>query len=178
MVIRILAVPNCLDLFKFDEVFRAILGWDNIGFLFHVHGQEFNSFRRATRSRTLREFQLRPSETFRYTCGAIELWDWEVRLLDEEPGSVNDDVPLCLGGRGTAPPQFCGGPTVLGMLAATNPEAPPETWRSYREMLKEGFVSIDRRLQEFGPLEPERFNLDEANQRLARREGLLRWRRV
>ena len=201
MVIRILAVPDSLDLFEFDEVFRAVLGWDNIGFLFRVNGQEFNSFRRATRSRTLREFQLRPTETFRYTCGAIDLWEWEVRLLDEEPGSVNDDVPLCLGGRGAAPPQFCGGPTgyrlmlkrqrmgeamctpvqmeaVLGMLAASDPEAPPETWRSYREILNEGFARIDRRLQEFGPLEPERFNLEEANQRLAQREERMRWRRA
>jgi len=124
-----------------------------------------------------------------------------VRLLDEDPGSVGDDVPLCLGGRGAAPPQFCGGPTgyrlmwkrqrmgeamctpvqmeaVLGMLAASNPEAPPETRRSYREMLKEDFVSIDRRLQEYGPLEPEGFSLDEANQRLAQREDLVRWRRA
>ena len=201
MVIRILAVPDSLDLFEFDEVFRAVLGWDNIGFLFCVHGQEFNSFRRATRSRTLREFKLRPTETFRYTCGAIDLWEWEVRLLDEDPGSVGDDVPLCLGGRRAAPPQFCGGPTgyrlmlkrqrmgeamctpvqmeaVLGMLAASHPEAPPETWRCYREMLKEGFVSIDRRLQEYGPLEPERFSLEEANQRLAQREDLVRWRRA
>src|SRR6516162_1821734 len=44
MVIRVLAVPNSLDLVQFDEVFRAVLGWDNIGFLFRVHGQEFNSF--------------------------------------------------------------------------------------------------------------------------------------
>jgi hypothetical protein len=36
----------------------------------------------------LREFQLRPTETFLYTCGAIDLWEWEVRLLDKEPGSV------------------------------------------------------------------------------------------
>src|SRR5215471_13568476 len=201
MVIRILAVPDSLLLHEFDAVFRAVLGWDNIGFLFRVHGQEFNSFRRATRSRTLREFQRRPTETFRYTCGAIDLWDWEVRLLDQEPGSVNDDVPLCLGGRGAAPPQFCGGPTgyrlmwkrqrmgesmctpvqmeaVLGMLAASDPETPPETGRSYREILNEGFASIDRRRQEFGPLEPERFNLEEAHQRLAQRAGRMRWRRA
>src|SRR6516162_3825855 len=37
--------------------------------------------------------------------------EWEVRRLDEDPGSVGDDVLLCLGGRGAAPPQFCGGPT-------------------------------------------------------------------
>ena len=73
MVIRILTVPDSLLLHEFDAVFRAVLGWDNIGFLFRVHGQEFNSFRRASRSRTLREFQLRPTETFLYTCGAIDL---------------------------------------------------------------------------------------------------------
>ena len=67
---------------------------------------------------------------------------------------------------------------VLGMLAASDPEAPPETWRSYRQVLQEGFQSIDQRLQEYGPLEPERFSLEEANRRLARREDIIRWRRV
>src|SRR5215813_8089123 len=185
MVIRILAVPDSLSLHEFDAAFCAVLGWDNIGFLFRVHGQEFNSFRRATRSRTLCEFQLRPTETFLYTCGAVDLWEWEIRLLDACAGSVGEDAPLCLGGRGAAPPQYCGGPTgyrlmlkrqrmgeamctplqmeaVLGMLTASDPEAPPETWCSYRQILKEGFASIDRRPQEYGPLEPERFNLEEA----------------
>ena len=111
MVIRILAVPDSLLLHEFDAIFRAVLGWDNIGFLFRVHGQEFNSFRRATGSKILCEFQLRPSETFLYTCGAVDLWEWEIRLLDEESGSVGADAPLCLGGRGAAPPQHCGGPT-------------------------------------------------------------------
>jgi hypothetical protein len=196
MVIRILAVPDSLLLHELDAVFRAVFGWDNIGFLFRVHGQEFHSFRRATGSQTLREFQLRPSETFLYSCGAVDLWEWEIRLLDEEPGSVSVDAPRCLGGRGTAPPQPGGGPTgyrlmlkrqrmgeamctpvqmeaAVGMLAASDREAPPETWRSYRQILQEGFASIDGRLQEYGPLEPERFHLEEANRRLAQREDFL-----
>ena len=167
--------------------------------LFRVHGQEFHSFGRARGSQTLREFQLRPSETFLYTCGAVDLWEWEIRLLDEEPGSVGTDAPLCLGGRGAVPPQHCGGPTgyrlmlkrqrmgeamctpvqmeaVVGMLAAADPEAPPETW--CRQILQEGFASIDRRLQECGPLEPERFNLEEAHRRLAQREDFMGRRRA
>lgn len=67
---------------------------------------------------------------------------------------------------------------VLGMLAASDPEAPPDTWRSLRDILTEGFDSIDRRLQEYGPLEPERFRLEEANQRLAQHEDWMRWRRA
>ncbi len=59
---------------------------------------------------------------------------------------------------------------VLAMLTASHPEAPPETWRAYREMLHEGFASIDCGLEEHSPLEPEGFSLDEDNQRLAQRE--------
>ena len=59
MVIRLVAVPDFLDLADFDESFHAVLGWDSgIGYAFQVHGQEFNSFRRHTRSKNLRHFQL------------------------------------------------------------------------------------------------------------------------
>ena len=81
MLIRILAVPDWLLLHEFDAVFRAVLSWDHIGFLLRVHGQEFHSFRRATGSQTLREFPLRPSESFLYTCGAVDLWKWEMDAL-------------------------------------------------------------------------------------------------
>jgi hypothetical protein len=200
MVVRILAVPDFLSLHEFDEVFRAILGWDNIGFVFHIHGLEFNSFRRATRGRILQEFQLRPSETFRYVCSAIDHWEWEMRVLGQEAGE-GDNAPMCLGGRGAAPPQYCGGPTgyrlllkrqqqgdamctpvqmeaLLKMLAAADPEEPADTWQSLREVYKEGLESIDQRLQEYGPLKPERFCLQEANQRLQQREDGMRWRRA
>src|SRR5439155_20549614 len=46
MVIRVLAVPDYLDLSRFDEVFRTLLGWDGLGFSFHIHSQEFTSFLR------------------------------------------------------------------------------------------------------------------------------------
>src|ERR1039457_191701 len=53
MVIRVITVSDSLDLPEFDEVFRTVLGWGNLGFIFRVHGEEFNSFRRATRSKTI-----------------------------------------------------------------------------------------------------------------------------
>ena len=46
MVIRLMVVPDFLDLADFDEIFHAVLGWNSgIGYAFQVHGQEFNSFR-------------------------------------------------------------------------------------------------------------------------------------
>ncbi|MGH9450930.1 MAG: IS1096 element passenger TnpR family protein, partial [Terriglobia bacterium] len=113
MVIRVLAIPDSLDLSSFDEVFRTLLDWGGLGFSFHIHGQEFTSFLRRTRTRwkALRDFQLRPRETFLYTCGGIDLWEWELRLLASETGSEGDDAAVCLAGRGASPPEYCGGPT-------------------------------------------------------------------
>ena len=184
MVIRVLAVPDCLDLSSFDEVLRTLLGWDGLGFSFHIHGQEFTSFLRRTKVHrtTLRDFQLRPRETFLYTCGAIDLWEWEFRLLDSEVGSRGDDAPVCLAGRGASPPEYCGGPTgyrlmlkrqkegesmgtpaqvetVIAMLTAAHADQPASSWDILREAINDGMRSIDQRLEQYGPLAPNRFSL-------------------
>jgi len=57
-VIRVVAMPGCLDLTGSDDVFRIILGWDGLGLIFRSHGQELNILRRGTQSKTLRDFQL------------------------------------------------------------------------------------------------------------------------
>jgi hypothetical protein len=63
MVIRLVSVTDQMELTEFHEAFRAILGWSgNLDYIFRVHGQEFNSFRRITRSKALREFQLHRQE--------------------------------------------------------------------------------------------------------------------
>jgi len=193
MVIRVLAVPDCLDLSSFDEVLRTLLGWDGLGFSFHIHGQEFTSFLRRTKVHrtTLRDFQLRPRETFLYTCGGIDLWEWEFRLLDSEVGSRGDDAPVCLAGRGASPPEYCGGPTgyrlmlkrqkegesmgtpaqvetVIAMLTAAHADQPASSWDILREAIGDGMRSIDQRLEQYGPLAPNRLSLKEVNQRLAK----------
>ena len=57
MVIRLVSVTDQMELTEFHEAFRAILGWSgNLDYILRVHGQEFNSFRRITRSKALREF--------------------------------------------------------------------------------------------------------------------------
>src|SRR4051794_11743515 len=190
MVIRVLALPDYLALPASDEVFCTILGWNGLGFIFRVHGQEYNSFRRRARSKTLRDFQLRPQEKFLYTCGAIDLWEWEVRMLDREQGDDGDDTPICLGGRGAAPPEYCGGPTgyrlmlkrqsegksmctpaqveaVIGLLSGSDPDVPASTWDLLRRVADEGVTSIGKRLEHYGPLDPECFSLKDVNQRLA-----------
>ena len=54
----------------------------------------------------------------------------------------------------------------IQMLAKACPDQPARTWDLLRTALDEGFQSIDRRLKEFGPIQPERFSLEEASARL------------
>jgi hypothetical protein len=198
MVIRLVAVPDYLELADFDDVFHAVLGWDSgIGYAFQVHGQEFNSFRRRTRAKRLRDFGLHRQEKFLYTLGAMDQWEWELRVIDQQAGAAEDKTPVCVGGRGATPPQYSGGPTgyrlmlkrqemgekmfppaeteaVISMLTAAHPDGPASSWDLLRDVIAKSGVSLDRRLEESGPLTPERFSLLEANERLAK---LLQYRR-
>ena len=199
MVIRLVAVPDSLDLTDFDDIFHAVLGWDSgIGYAFQIQGQEFNSFQRKTRSKKLRDFGLHGQEKFLYTLGALDQWEWELRVVDLQEGAEGDETPVCVGGRGSAPPQYSGGPTgyrlmlkrqqmgeqmfapaqvetTIRVLVAAHPDHPVSTWGLLRSVLADGAKSLDRRLEQSGRLEPERFSLKEANQRLAK---LLQGRRL
>ena len=161
MVIRLVSVSDHMPLPEFHEVFRIILGWNgDLGYIIRVHGQEFNSFRRKTRSK------------------ALHMWERDVRVLDIQEGVEGDHAPVCVGGRGAAPPEFCGGPTGyrlmlkrqregaamsdpvrleagVQMLAEACPGQSARTWDLLRTVLEEGFQSIDRRLHELGPLQSE-----------------------
>src|SRR3954453_11029000 len=191
MVIRLVAVPDLLDLADFDAVFHPMLGWDSgIGCAFQVHGQEFNSFRRQTRTKKLRDFRLHRQEKFLYTLGALDQWEWDVRVIDWQDGANGDQTPMCVGGRGATPPQHGGGPTgyrlmlkrqergeqmfqpaqvesTIRVLTAAHSDHPASTWDLLRSVLAEGAKSLDSRLEQSGRLEPERFQLREANERLA-----------
>src|SRR5215471_21856946 len=112
MVIRLVAVPDSLDLTNFDDIFHAVLGWDSgIGYSFQIQGQEFNSFQRKNRSKKLCDFRLHRQEKFLYTLGALDQWEWELRVVDLQDGVEGDETLVCVGGRGAAPPQYSGGPT-------------------------------------------------------------------
>jgi hypothetical protein len=46
MVIRLVAVPDCLEWADFDDIFHAVLGWDGaLVTLCRFTAKEFNSFR-------------------------------------------------------------------------------------------------------------------------------------
>jgi hypothetical protein len=192
MVARLISVSDDTELSDLHDVFQQVLGWSgDLGYSFRIHGKEFNSFRRRTRSKPLREFRLHRQEKFLYICDLLDIWEWEFRVMDiQEVDATDDREPVCLGGRGAAPPESCGGPrgyrlmlkrqqqgasvsdpalveATIQLLSATHPEQPASTWSLLRDAVREGWQNVDRRLLEHGPLEPDRFSLQEANERLA-----------
>jgi hypothetical protein len=57
--------------------------------------------------------------------------------------------------------------STIRVLAAAHPDHPANTWDLLRSVLADGAQSLDSRLEQSGRLEPERFSLREANERLA-----------
>jgi hypothetical protein len=173
------------------------LGWSgDLDYMIRLHGQEFNSFRRKTQSKTLNEFKLHRQEKFLYVCDSPQMWEWDIRVLDIQDGGKDDHAPVCVGGHSAAPPEFGGGPTGyrlmrkrpregaamsdpvgmgIEMLAEACPDPSPGTWDLLRTAWDEGFQSMDGGLQELGPRQPDRFSLAEANARLRAGAQGRRW---
>src|SRR5271170_4964060 len=137
MVIRLISVSDQIPLHELHDVFRTILGWNSdLGYIVRVHGQEINSFRRKTRSKALHEFKLHRQEKFLYVCDTLHMWEWDVRVLDIQEGVEGDHAPVCVGGRGAAPPELCGGPT-----GSSNAEAATRGCRNDRSRPAGGWCS-------------------------------------
>jgi hypothetical protein len=75
MIIRLISVSDHMQLPAFHDAFRAILGWNgDLGYRIRLHGQEFNSFRRKTQSKTLNEFKLHGQEKWFCTfCNTLHM---------------------------------------------------------------------------------------------------------
>ena len=192
LVARVLSVPDSLALTHFHEAFLAVLGWrSDPDFIIRVHGQQFTSLRRRSRGVRLRDLQLRRQETFLYICDLLDLWEWEVRVLEVDAAAADDHKPVCLKGRGAAPPELCGGPTGYRLMLRRQTAGPrladPATiaasvtlmadtygkavegidWERLKDTLATGWTSVEARPDRTGPLTPTRFGLKETNERLA-----------
>src|ERR1700681_2680422 len=95
MVIRLVSVSDRTNLPGLHDAFHAILGWSgDLGYLVRIHGQEFNSFRRSTRSKALRDCQLHRQEKFLYVCDVMDLWGVFAQLLEKVKVLYAVNTPL------------------------------------------------------------------------------------
>jgi Plasmid pRiA4b ORF-3-like protein len=90
IVARVFSISDDVEITDLHDVFLSMLGWQHdLGFIIRVHGQEFNSYQRRSRGKRLRDFQLRRQEKFLYLCNTLDLWEWEIRVLDIQEGVVS-----------------------------------------------------------------------------------------
>ena len=186
---RLISVPDDLSLEELHDVLQLVLGWSGQAFYnFRIHDQEIGR-RRHLRTHLLREFQLRRRENVLYTYDFLDLWEWEIRVLDIEPGRAEAWRPRCLAGRAATPPEECGGPLgymrILDQRKYYPPMAEQELVekalqriagvlpdRGHRDLLKElldqGLEKAVQRLKEYAQFQPDRFSLQEVNDRLVR----------
>lgn len=191
IVARVIAVPDDLGIDELHELFLSMLGWtSDPGFIIQIHAQEFNSFQRRSRNKRIRDFQLRRQEKFKYVCNTLDYWEWEIRVLDIAKGQAGEADPVCVSGRGAAPPENCGGPRGYRLMLARQDTGPaisdPDVisasiktlaevyrdesgmdWSRLEEAVNDGWKNVEARLERSGPLLPTRFNLNETNERLA-----------
>jgi hypothetical protein len=116
MVIRVMAMPDCLtlpDSLKCSARFST--GTDSV-LVFASMVRNSAAFTVPRVPKPCGDFQLRPREKFLYACGAIDDWEWEFRVLDQQVGADGDRAPLCIAGRGAAPPEVL--PLVLHKVVA------------------------------------------------------------
>jgi Plasmid pRiA4b ORF-3-like protein len=189
LVARLISVPDDLSLEELHDVLQLVLGWSGQAFYnFRIHGQEIGR-RRHLRTHLLREFQLRRREKFLYTYDFLDLWEWEIRVLDIEPGRAEAWRPRCLAGRAATPPEECGGPRGYMRILDQRKYYPPMAEQElvekalqriagvlpdlgHRDLLKEllvqGLEKAVQRLKEYAQFQPDRFSLQEVNDRLVR----------
>ena len=199
MVARVFSIPDDIELTDLHDVFLSLLGWQHdLGFIIRVHGQECNSYQRRSLGKRLCDFQLRRQEKFLYICDTLDLWEWELRVLDIQDGSPEERTIECLEGRGAAPPEHCGGPRGYRLMLKRQAIGPqishPATisastqllahvyhdeanmdWPFVEEVITAGWKSVEERLARTGPLTPTRFSRKEANERLATLMQQRRW---
>ena len=89
MAIRLLSVPDHMELPEFHQVMRLVLGWkSDLGYIVRVHGQEFNGFRRKTRPKALHELKLHRQERLLYVCDTLRMWEPAVRRCSQPQQST------------------------------------------------------------------------------------------
>jgi len=163
---RRVLVPAGITMAKLHDVIQAAMGWEDG----HMH--EFRAGRISIGrpspedefmggERPLNEAKIlvqdvirKAGDKVRYTYDFGDSWEHQVTLekvLEPQPDTA---YPICIAGKLRCPPEDCGGVWgYINLLEALGDPSHPEH---------------DDMMEWAGPIDPERFSVDEANMRLAR----------
>lgn len=108
---RRIVVPGSIILADLHVVIQAAMGWDDHHlWSFHLHGGDYGPETGRNPRVPLSQFRLREGERFSYVYDFGDWWEHHVRVEPVKPDDTRGGVPRCVAGRGTCPPEDCGGP--------------------------------------------------------------------
>jgi hypothetical protein len=162
---RRLLVSSDITLDRLHRVLQIAMGWDDSHLhQFQIDGMTFSDPRFLDDlgnpdERTVRLDQVAPypKTRFRYQYDFGDSWDHELVVEAVAPPEPGLTCPACVAGKRAGPPDDCGGIWRYAYLVdvMTNPDHPDH--KEIREELE--WLG--------GPLDPETFDLDKVNKRLA-----------
>ena len=157
---RKIRVPAFLTLHQFHQVLQKVMGWwdlydhsfDQAGSFWGESAEEDDNIVYQDESECLlRTLLNEEDDLLHYRYDLPEGWHHIIRVEEVLDGDGSTE-PVCLDGKGSCPPEDCGGPEGFRMLLASlKPDASPE--------LKEDFSWV-------GDFDPDCFNRDEVNREL------------
>jgi hypothetical protein len=110
LVWRRLLLSSETSLADLHKILQLAFGWSDFYlYEFRIHGKTFGPNAEDPRSVCLSDFQLRPTERFRYRYNFLAFWESDLRLETIVPLHKDLTSPRCVGGRHPAPDEDDGG---------------------------------------------------------------------
>lgn len=111
LIWRRLLVRCDTTLAQLHDILQLIFAWSNEHLhAFHIYGKDYGANGVDTRDVRLRDFRLRPGERFRYVYDFGAYWQCDIRLEGSLLVDAKRYYPVCIDGKGAAPPEQCRSP--------------------------------------------------------------------
>lgn len=111
LIWRRLLVRQDTTLAQLHHILQLIFDWSGEHLHeFHIYGKDYGDNGADTRDVRLSEFRLHPGERFRYVYDFGAYWQCDIRLEASLPVDAKRYYPVCISGKGAAPPEHCRSP--------------------------------------------------------------------
>ena len=185
LIWRRLLVRRATTLAQLHHILQLLFDWSGEHLHeFHLYGKNHGDNGADTRDVRLSDFRLHSGERFRYVYDFGAYWQCDIRLEGSLPVDAKRYYPVCISGKGAAPPEHCCSPWAYmemmdeyrsppldAMLVAAEAvravlEADPQS--SIREAIDdmEALREAVERLRDYHEFEPDKINRRRINTQL------------
>ena len=118
IIYRRILLPDTFSLADLHHTLQITFGWpDTYLHQFKIHGKRYGIskpggmwFSDSPKEVQLKSFGFRLKERFLYEYNFFDQWEIEIRIEKILPIDTKKTYPICIEGRGSGPPEDCGGP--------------------------------------------------------------------